>query len=559
MNFARIGYISFGLVSLLWACGGAKADVRQAGGVPANAPEWVNRGSRVEAGSIFGVGSVSGIKNTPLARDTAANRGRAEISRILEVYSASLMKDYQESVSAGASGASSEGQMVQQAIKTFSANLVNGTEVRDMWLSPTQGPGTWYALVELNFARAREAAAAQAQMSPGLRAWVDENGPKVLADLEDAGPKGTAHAGDNDGSGARDGVSGSDGQSSAASPVPVAEAPREPAVPAKVGGPAPAWTQGRCDRERYLCGVGDGGDRKIADNDARAELARIFKSNIQAVTKSFEGAASQISKKTGESWIEVQKVSAFSMVSTDKVVTMSEILERWDDGKGRLWSLAVIDRARAGGALRDQIEQKDGLIASMLSKAEEAGSDNLKKLKALKAAVIAHVEREALNSDLRVIDAKGKGIPAPHEINEMLGMLGDAAAALRFGLAISGSGAERVRDCLEQALTERGYQIEANVDEDSEDDLDISGSFDVIVRGKVKNESRGEIAGKHVVQTTLTLKLINAETSKVLRTITGSEKGTRPTIKAAASTSAFKICQQKVPSMIADIDRFFGK
>ncbi|MCB9655486.1 MAG: LPP20 family lipoprotein [Deltaproteobacteria bacterium] len=554
MNFARFGHVSFGLLSLLWACGGAKADVRQSG-VPANAPEWVNRGSRVQAGSIFGVGSVSGIKNTPLARDTAANRGRAEISRILEVYSASLMKDYQESVSAGTSGASSEGQMVQQAIKTFSANLMNGTEVRDMWLSPTQGQGTWYALVELNFERAREAAAAQAQMSPGLRDWVDQNGPKVLEDLEDSGPKGSEHA---------DG--GATAPAPAPAPVPapaskppMAEAPRAPEVPAKVGGPAPAWTQGRCDRDRYLCGVGDGGDRKIADNDARAELARIFKSNIQAVTKSFEGAASQISKKTGESWIEVQQVSAFSMVSTDKVVTMSEILERWDDGKGRLWSLAVIDRDRAGRALRDQIEQKDGLIASMLSKAEEESADKIKKLKALKSAVIAHVERQALNSDLRVIDAKGQGIPAPHDINEMLGMLGDAAAALRFGIAISGSGAERVRDCLEQALTERGYQIEANVDEDSDDDLDISGSFDVIVRGKVKNESRGEIAGKYVVQTTLTLKLINAETSKVLRTITGSEKGTRPSIKVAASTSAFKICQKKVPSMIADIDRFFGK
>jgi hypothetical protein len=101
--------------------------------------------------------------------------------------------------------------------------------------------------------------------------------------------------------------------------------------------------------------------------------------------------------------------------------------------------------------------------------------------------------------------------------------------------------------------------LEANVDEEGEDEIEIEGSFDVLVKGTVKAEKRGEIAGSEVVETTLTLKLINGKTRKVVRTLTGSEKGSRGSVKAAASTSAFKICQKKVPEMVADIEKYFAR
>jgi hypothetical protein len=547
-------YVAIVPVLLATACGGSKAaSGGGGGGVAANAPEWVNRGSRVEKGSIFGVGSASGIKNNDLARTTAANRGRAEISKILEVYSASLMKDYQESVSAN--GKSSEAQMVTQAVKTFSAQLMNGTEPREYWLDP--GQNTWYVLVELNFERAKEAAAAKSDMDNTMKDWVDKNGGKVLDDMDkdsDTGPVG------------RDDPPADDNANEEPPPAqrppekkpPVATTPPDEGPVVKKGGPPPGWTNGQCNSEKYLCGVGDGPDRRAADMDARAELARIFQSNITSVAKSFEGATRQISSKTGETWQETQNVSQFSMVTTEKVVTMSEILERWDDGKGRMWSLAVIDRAQASAALRDQIQTKDSIVGSQLDRAKNA-SDALAKLKSLKSAAAALAEREALNSDLRVINKSGQGVPSPHDIGEILALLEGAAAELKIGIAISGSGGDKVQNCLEQALTAKGYQVEANTSEEEDEDPDVSGSFDVLIKVSVKNEKRDKIAGQEVVNTTVTLKLINGKTNKILRTFTGSEKASRPSVQAAASTSAFKVCQKQVPSIVSDIDRYFSK
>lgn len=538
-----------GSILMLAACAGGGQQRGSTGvAAPANAPEWVHRGSVVQKGSIFGVGSVTGIANTPLAQDTARNRARAEISRILETYSASLMKDYQASTAAGDLSASSEEQHVEQAIKTFSANLMNGTEQQDMWLDGNNN--TWFVLVELNFQRAKEAAAAQAEMSPGLKDWVDDNGPKVLADLESETGGGRPPRSDDGGDGG--GVARNDPPPSSGNGT----APKDEGPPARVGGEAPGWTQGSCDRNKYLCGVGDGPNRKAADIDARAELARIFESNIATVATSFEGAAQTVSSKTGERWVEVQKVSQYSMVSSDKVITMSEIIDRWDDGKGRIWSLAVIDKAKASRALRGRIQQKDGIVGQGMS-AAQSESDKLKRLKHVKRALTALAEREAMNSDLIVID--GRGIPSPYQVADLLAMLDEAAGNLSMAILLSGGGAERVRACLEEALSDRGYQIEANVDEDAEEELEASGSYDVIIKGRVKNEKRGKIGGNEVVMTELTLKLINGKTGKILRTIRGTQKGTRRSVRAAASTSAAKICSKKVPSMVKDIDRYFGR
>lgn len=543
------------------ACGGPQHTPPEQQGLSKNAPEWVARGSIVVDGSVFGVAGVSGIKNPSHARTTAGNRARKEIAKILETYSASLMKDYAASTSAGDASSSSEEQHVEEVVKTFSAQLLTGTEIVNNWID--ERDGTWYALAELNFERAKEIASVKATLgNSDVGKWVDENGANTLGDLEgdlkgNSAPPPAPPATPEEAPPADDTPDAQDDPPPPVTPVVTAPAPASDG-PAPKTGPAPAWKDGTCDQRRFLCGVGDGAERKAADIDARAEISRIFTSHVKAVSQSFDSAARQISSKTGEQWIEVNAIAEYSVVSTDKVITMSQIAERWKDGNGRFWSLAVIDRAQASRALSEQIQGLDGNVSSDVAQAK-ASSDKLARFKALKRAVQAFVHRETLNSDLRVIQSSGQGIPSPHRLADLIAMLDTAAAELKLGLALSGAGASRVQACLEEALTDKGYQIEFNVDEDSDSEIDISGDFDVLIKGLVRAESRGKIAGGQVVQTTLTIKLINAKTGKLVRTITGSEKGTRNDIKSAASTSAFKICQKKVPSMVSDIDRYFGR
>lgn len=177
-------YVVVAAVTMLAACGGdKKSDVHQMEGV--SFPEWVMKGSGAfggEQGRVFyGVGSVSGIKNHALSRSTADNRARAEIAKIFEVYSASLMKDYMASTTAGDMSASSEEQHVEQAIKTFSAVTLSGVQVVDHWIHPD---GTTYALAQLDLQSFKDNIDKAKELNGAVRDYVRKNAERVHMDLE---------------------------------------------------------------------------------------------------------------------------------------------------------------------------------------------------------------------------------------------------------------------------------------------------------------------------------------------------------------------------------------
>ena len=179
-----VGVLSLGFV----ACGG---DKKTDGNAPANMkgieyPDWVMKGSGAfggEAGKVFyGLGSVSGIKNHALARTAADNRARAEIAKTFEVYSASLMKDYMASTTAGDMSASSEEQHVEQAIKTFSAQTLSGVQIVDHWYHPTDG--TVFALARLDLDAFVDSLDKMKELNSKVRDYVRKNAEKVHMDLE---------------------------------------------------------------------------------------------------------------------------------------------------------------------------------------------------------------------------------------------------------------------------------------------------------------------------------------------------------------------------------------
>lgn len=170
------------------ACGGGqKTEEGQItpGGPVVEYPEWVNKGSGAFGGEkkiLYGVGSASGIRNHSLARTTADNRARAEISKIFETYSASLMKDYQASITAGDFSASDEQQLVEQAIKTFSATTLNGVEIVDHWIHPVDG--TIYSLARLDMDGFADTLSKQKELNEKVKEKVRRAAEKAFGDLE---------------------------------------------------------------------------------------------------------------------------------------------------------------------------------------------------------------------------------------------------------------------------------------------------------------------------------------------------------------------------------------
>jgi len=171
---------ALGAAVALAACGSKETRPNPEG------PEWVDRGSGAfsEGGRkvFYGVGSATGIKNRPLARTTSENRARAEISKIFKTYSASLMKDYMASTTAGDMSASSEEQHVEQAIKTFSATTLSGVQIVEHWRDPSDG--TMFSLARLDLDAFKDSLEKANELSASVRDYVRKNAEKAFDGLE---------------------------------------------------------------------------------------------------------------------------------------------------------------------------------------------------------------------------------------------------------------------------------------------------------------------------------------------------------------------------------------
>jgi hypothetical protein len=174
------------LTTIVIGCGGGGKKAEPPPVPAVQFPDWVNTGSGAAKGDrgrvLRGVGAASGIKNVALARTAADNRARAEIAKIMETYSASLMKDYMASTTAGDMKSSSEEQHVEQAVKTFSAVTLSGVQIVNHWVHPQDG--TWYALAELDMTTMADNIAKAKQLSAGVRDYVRKNADRVHDDLE---------------------------------------------------------------------------------------------------------------------------------------------------------------------------------------------------------------------------------------------------------------------------------------------------------------------------------------------------------------------------------------
>lgn len=146
-------------------------------------PKWVKKGSGAyDDKNFYGVGSVTGVKNEPLAWDTAENRARAEIAKTFETYTGYLMRDYAASTTAGDFSRNSEEQNVERAIKTISTTTLSGVKSVDRWKDDKAN--TYYVLTKLSLDEMKENMMKARELNSEVRDFVRKNADKLFERLE---------------------------------------------------------------------------------------------------------------------------------------------------------------------------------------------------------------------------------------------------------------------------------------------------------------------------------------------------------------------------------------
>jgi hypothetical protein len=258
-------------------------------------------------------------------------------------------------------------------------------------------------------------------------------------------------------------------------------------------GARPDWVDGESAQypeSHYLTGVGYDADRKTSEDKARAEIAKIFVSEINSRTRSYQDYL-QTSSGGDSDLEETFSIQEITDVSTKKVLSGVRIADLYQDsGPGNLYyALAVLDRQQSATILRDRILKLDGEIEMLFNRALGEG-DLLTKIKHLKQSIGKHAVREAYDAELRIVNPAGRGISRSVQFAEIKSQL--EAILLReftIGVSVSGTRADEVQDALTQGLNQEGFSVSE----------DLSAA-QVLIRGEVeiKPIERGTADWKYV-------------------------------------------------------------
>ena len=180
--YVAVVFIVSGL--LLW--GGCQKKPKPSADTAIKGPRWVVLGSGAfedQGNKVFyGVGLASGITNKALLRQTADNRARAEIAKILQTYISALGKDYMASTISSDMKKASEEQHVESALKTFTKTTVRGAQIVDRWVDPADK--VMYSLCKLDLLQFKEALHDHKDLDSKIRDFVRKNADKLHLELK---------------------------------------------------------------------------------------------------------------------------------------------------------------------------------------------------------------------------------------------------------------------------------------------------------------------------------------------------------------------------------------
>lgn len=172
--------------AIVVGCGGTRAAVQsQASFVPKNAPHWVVRGSGAfndGQRAFYGVGVVQGLRSVGLARDAAASRARNDLARTIEVFTRSLYKDYQSSLGDIGAQATTDQQLIEQAIKEYTEATLSGVGIVEYWSDDRAG--ALYALARLDFEAAEKQFGRLNKLSEEAQEYIHRNAQRMFDELE---------------------------------------------------------------------------------------------------------------------------------------------------------------------------------------------------------------------------------------------------------------------------------------------------------------------------------------------------------------------------------------
>ncbi|MFH1729297.1 MAG: LPP20 family lipoprotein [Pseudomonadota bacterium] len=238
-----------------------------------------------------------------------------------------------------------------------------------------------------------------------------------------------------------------------------------------------AWIDGK-DSEysevRYFTAVGMGEDRQVAEDDALAGIAKVFKAKVESLSKDYIQSLT-IMTENNHSANSQEVFEQITKVSTDRVikgVTISKVTKK----DNTYYALAVLDRIAAKNRLLETMMEIDEEI-SLSMKELDSTNNKIIKIRKLNLAQVSLIKREAINQDFRILSGSGQGYDPKYKIADINNLLEKLLYnELIIKVKISGDEASRVENTVLEALAKNKFTVKK---------ASFNKSADLLIEGNI--------------------------------------------------------------------------
>jgi hypothetical protein len=233
-------------------------------------------------------------------------------------------------------------------------------------------------------------------------------------------------------------------------------------------GGKPDWVRGRSSefpQHLYVTGFGVGSAPETARDSARAEIARIFRSQVESsVSSQTIGTTHEVDGRARSQVIETLEIA--TRVAAEGDFEGLYIAETWRErSTGTYYALAVLDKEKMRKVLLAELRSAADRVHGDLVRFDSAAT-NLGRSKALIAAVRASGEVDAIVARARLVGRpRVIGLPGRGEIERDLDQtLWDTRFEVRAIEVDAATGAPRgelpkLREQLEEMITRIGFKV----------------------------------------------------------------------------------------------------
>ncbi|MCB5272360.1 MAG: hypothetical protein LHW56_11025 [Candidatus Cloacimonetes bacterium] len=223
----------------------------------------------------------------------------------------------------------------------------------------------------------------------------------------------------------------------------------------------PAWVDNPAieyNPTLYLSAVGCGSNRAQAEDNARANLAKIFSSRIHSES-GFEQRYQELISKSEANFSAELDQSARVKVMSSQTLSNIHIGKSWTDDLGQVYAAAYLNRSLTAELYRRNIEDNAARIMALLNSGLES-QDNWETFAALNAAGILNVQNQQLISQLRIISLdEASFIRLPYDPEVLMAQQQAAGRKITFRVESEGEAAQALLPNLQEVFTNLGFGV----------------------------------------------------------------------------------------------------